>query len=228
MYVKLLERGIDGVMLDLARGMEAFWAVVRERWGELWDALRVEGEGLGRDDVSHASHIHSNSYDITGRRRSGSTNDIPTGPIIRKPFDESLRSDKSGKSGKSLRNSPATGTGRGIEDVPPIPSVLQPPSQSRSSVSHPRLKPARMKSLPGPIFSNIPFGLDPPTKPKREDNDRDRGRGSQRRPSLKSKFKDAFRPSQHRRRNSHSHMLMFNVRRSASAPAQQKHFGSPQ
>ncbi|KAG0698907.1 hypothetical protein DFH29DRAFT_877688 [Suillus ampliporus] len=49
-YVRLLERGIDGVVLDLARGMEAFWGVVKELWGELWDALRVEGEGLGRDE----------------------------------------------------------------------------------------------------------------------------------------------------------------------------------
>ncbi|KAG1767471.1 hypothetical protein EV702DRAFT_980049 [Suillus placidus] len=267
-YVKLLERGIDGVVLDLAKGMEAFWGVVRERWGELWDALRVEGEGLGAEgetvrvwherwgDVlgvlgslavvnpprkmerlrpprsyqnssdhrssqsssssfnpaSRSSHSHSNSYDITGRRRSGSTNNIPTGPIIRKPSDESLRSGKSGRSGKSYRNNPGPGTsnGRGIEDVPPMPSALQPPSQSRSGVSPPRLKPTRMKSLPGPILSSIPFGLDPPPSPssfatfdeEQEDNDRDRGRGPQRRPSLKSKITDTFRPSHHRTRSS--------------------------
>lgn len=400
-YVKLLERGIDGVVLDLAQGMESFWRVVRERWGELWDALRVEGEGLGaegagatrdsmehadrpagggetvrvwrerwgdvlgvlgslavvnppkkmerlrsviqqyqipqhvqhrtsppqqgtksanlaavfgsldpqvsptrprqhqhqhqgsydarcapkesyegrsrRDDTKHArekeydarhssgsgsydtlyrlhdprssqnsydprhspssyeprgsqnsydyrssqsssssfntasrtSHSHSNSYDNTGRRRSGSTNNIPTGPILRKPSDESLRS---GKSGKSYKNNlgPGTNTGRGTEDVPPMPSALQPPSQSRSGVSPPRLKPTRMKSLPGPMLSSIPFGLDAPPSPssfatfdeEQEDNDRDRGRGSQRRPSLKSKITDTFRPSHHRTRSS--------------------------
>ncbi|KAG2339561.1 hypothetical protein BDR05DRAFT_613284 [Suillus weaverae] len=399
-YVKLLERGIDGVVLDLAKGMEAFWGVVRERWGELWDALRVEGEGLGAEGVgatrgsmehtdrpagggetvrvwherwgdvlgvlgslavvnpprkmerlrpvipqyqipqhvqhrtspqqgaksanlaavlgaldpqvsptrprqqhqgsydtryaakesyegrsrrdetkyarekeydarhssgsgsydtlyrvhdprssqnsydprnsqgsyeprssqnssdhrssqsssssfnpaSRSSHSHSNSYDITGRRRSGSTNNIPTGPIIRKPSDESLRSGKSGKSGKSCRNNPGPGTsnGRGIEDVPPMPSALQPPSQSRSGISPPRLKPTRMKSLPGPMLSSIPFGLDPPPSPssfatfdeEQEGNDRDRGRGPQRRPSLKSKITDTFRPSHHRTRSS--------------------------
>ncbi|KAG2032623.1 hypothetical protein BDR03DRAFT_985590 [Suillus americanus] len=400
-YVKLLERGIDGVVLELARGMEAFWGVVRERWGELWDALRVEGEGLGdegagatRDSTEHAdrpagggetvrvwrerwgdvlgvlgslavvnppkkmerlrpvipqyqipqhvqhrtsppqgaksanlaavlgpldtqvsptrprqqqhqhqgsydaryaakesyegrsrrdetkytrekeydarhssgsgsydipyrlndprssqnsydprnsqssyesrnpqnsydhwssqsssssfnaasrtSHSHSNSYDITGRRRSGSTNNIPTGPILRKPSDESLRSGKSGKSGKSYKNNPGTSTGRGIEDVPPMPSAQQAPSQSRSGASPPRLKPTRMKSLPGPILSNIPFVLDPPPSPssfatfdeEQEDNDRDRGRVSQRRPSLKSKITDTLRPSHHRTRSS--------------------------
>jgi hypothetical protein len=400
-YVKLLERGIDGVVLDLARGMEAFWGVVRERWGELWDALRVEGEGLGEEstgvtrngmeradrpagggetvrvwrerwgdvlgvlgslavvnppkklerlrpvipqyqipqhvqhrtsppqgaksanlvavvgpldsqvsptrprqqqhqhqgsydaryaakesyegrsrrdetkytrekeyDARHSSgsgsydvpyrlndprssqnsydprnsqssyesrspqnsydHCssqslsssfntssrtsHSNSYDMPGRRRSGSTNNIPTGPILRKPSDESLHSGKSGKSGKSYKNnsSPGTSTGRGVEDVPPMPPALQPPSRSRNSVSPARLKPTRMKSLPGPILSNIPFVLDPPPSPssfatfdeEREDNDRDRGRGSQRRPSLKSKITDTLRPSHHRTRSS--------------------------
>lgn len=399
-YVKLLERGIDGVVLDLARAMEAFWVVVRERWGELWDALRVEGEGLGdegastsnsmqhpdrpagggetvrvwrerwddvlgvlrsltvvnpprkmerlrpvvpqcqipqnvqhrtspqqgvkstnlaavlgsldpqvsptrprqqqhqhqgsydaryvakesyetrsrRDEMKYArekeydarhssgsgsydplyrlndprssqnsneprnsqssyeprssqssydhcssqslsssfnpalrtSCSHPNSHDNTGRRRSGSTNNIPTGPILRKPSDESLRSGKSGKSGKSYQNIPSPGmsAGKGIEDVPPIPSALQSPS--RSGISPPRLKPTRMKSLPGPILSNIPFVLDPPPSPssfatfdeEQEDNDRDRGRRSQRRPSLKSKITDTFRPSHHRTRSS--------------------------
>ncbi|KAG2136833.1 hypothetical protein BD769DRAFT_1352221 [Suillus cothurnatus] len=292
-YVKLLERGIDGVVLDLARGMEAFWGVVRERWGELWDALRVEGEGLGEESTGvtrnsmeradrpagggetvrvwrerwgdvlgvlgslavvnppknsqnsydprnsqssyesrspqnsydHCSSqslsssfntpsrtSHSNSYDMPGRRRSGSTNNIPTGPILRKPSDESLHSGKSGKSGKSYKNnsSPGTSTGRGVDDVPPMPPALQPPSRSRNSVSPARLKPTRMKSLPGPILSNIPFVLDPPPSPssfatfdeEREDNDRDRGRGSQRRPSLKSKITDTLRPSHHRTRSS--------------------------
>ncbi|KAG2158566.1 uncharacterized protein EDB93DRAFT_1076408 [Suillus bovinus] len=267
-YVKLLERGIDGVVLDLAKAMEAFWRVVMERWGELWDALQVEGEHADRpagggetvrvwrerwgdvlgvlgslaivnppkkmerlrpprssqnsydhrssqssssfNPASRASHSHPNSHDITGRRRSGSTNNIPTGPIIRKPSDESLRSGKSGKSGKSYKNIPSPGAsiGRGIEDVPPMPSAPQLPSQS--SVSPPRLKPTRMKSLPGPILSNIPFGLDPPPSPssfatfdeEQEDNDRDRGRGQQRRPSLKSKITDTFRPSHHRTRSS--------------------------
>ncbi|KAG1738186.1 hypothetical protein EDB19DRAFT_1636451 [Suillus lakei] len=283
-YVKLLERGIDGAVLDLARGMEAFWGVVRERWGELWDALRVEGEGLGRVDgetirVWHErwgdvlgvlgslvvanpprkierprpvmpqyqsqhrtspqqgaklanlaatlgpldpqvsptrprqhQHHHQGSYDARYVAKDGSTNNIPTGPILRKPSDESLRSGKSGKSGKLYRNSPGPGmnTGRGIEDVPPMPSAPQSPSQSRSGVSPPRLKPTRMKSLPGPMLSNIPFRLDPPPSPssfatfdeEQEDNDRDRGRGPQRRPSLKSKITDTFRPSHHRRRSS--------------------------
>ncbi|KAG1812292.1 hypothetical protein EV424DRAFT_1327128 [Suillus variegatus] len=274
-YVKLLERGIDGVVLDLARAMEAFWRVVMERWGELWDALQVEGEDnmehadrpagggetvrvwrerwgdvlgvLGSlaivnpprkmerlrpprssqnsydhrssqsssssfNPASRVSHSHPNSYDITGRRRSGSTNNIPTGPIVRKLSDESLRSGKSGKSGKSYKSnlSPGANTWRMIEDVPPMPSALQLPSQSRSGVSPPRLKPTRMKSLPGPIISNIPFGLDPPPSPssfatfdeEQEDNDRDRGRVQQRRPSLKSKITDTFRPSHHRTRSS--------------------------
>ncbi|KAG1788350.1 uncharacterized protein HD556DRAFT_1245291 [Suillus plorans] len=276
-YVKLLERGIDGVVLDLARAMDAFWRVVMERWGELWDALQVEGEDnmehadrpagggetvrvwrerwgdvlgvLGSlaivnpprkmerlrsyeprssqnsydhrssqsssssfNPASRASHSHPNSYDITGRRRSGSTNNIPTGPIVRKLSDESLRSGKSGKSGKSYKSnlSPGANTWRMVEDVPPMPSALQLPSQSRSGVSPPRLKPTRMKSLPGPIISNIPFGLDPPPSPssfatfdeEQEDNDRDRGRVQQRRPSLKSKITDTFRPSHHRTRSS--------------------------
>ncbi|KAG2098447.1 uncharacterized protein F5147DRAFT_583138 [Suillus discolor] len=274
-YVKLLERGIDGVVLDLARAMDAFWRVVMERWGELWDALQVEGEDnmehadrpagggetvrvwrerwgdvlgvLGSlaivnpprkmerlrpprsfqnsydhrssqsssssfNPASRASHSHPNSYDITGRRRSGSTNNIPTGPIARKLSDESLRSGKSGKSGKSYKSNlgPGANIWRGIEDVPPMPSALQLPSQFRSGVSPPRLKPTRMKSLPGPIISNIPFGLDPPPSPssfatfdeEQEDNDRDRGRVQQRRPSLKSKITDTFRPSHHRTRSS--------------------------
>lgn len=162
--------------------------------------------------ASRTSHSHPNSYDNTGRRRSGSTNNIPTGPILRKPSDESLRSGKSGKSCKSYQNIPSPGmsAGRGIEDVPPMPSAIQSPSQSRKGISPPRLKPTRMKSLPGPILSNIPFVLDPPPSPssfatfdeEQEDNDRDRGRRSQRRPSLKSKITDTFRPSHHRTRSS--------------------------
>ncbi|KAG2067922.1 hypothetical protein BDR04DRAFT_1104346, partial [Suillus decipiens] len=145
---------------------------------------------------------HPNSHDNTGRRRSGSTNNIPTGPILRKPSDESLRSGKSGKSGESYQNIPSPGmsAGKGIEDVPPIPSALQSPS--RSGISPPRLKPTRMKSLPGPILSNIPFVLDPIQSPssfatfdeEQEDNDRDQGYRLQRRLSLKSKITDTFRP----------------------------------
>ncbi|KIK37374.1 hypothetical protein CY34DRAFT_15742 [Suillus luteus UH-Slu-Lm8-n1] len=85
--------------------------------------------------ASRTPHSNPNSYDNTGRRRSGSTNNIPTGPILRKPSDESLRSGKSGKSYKN-NSGPA---GRGMEDVPPMPSAPQPQSQSHSGVSPPRL-----------------------------------------------------------------------------------------
>lgn len=382
-YVRLLERGVDGVVLDLGRVMEAFWAVVRERWAELWDALRVEGEGLGRTDstgvqkdgvnpedyakgvggpgnggetirvwrerwsgvlgvlgtlvvvnapkkierpprpvnlpyqtAQHGQHRHTSqqvakaanvtsalasldsqisptrtrqqrhqhqssydarydgrpkeyrrddakygrereydvrhsqgsqssydfrssqgsydprsspnffdprssqsstsscipasrtSYDSTGRRRSGSTNNIPTGPIVRKPSDESLRSGKSGKSGTSYRNSPARGMG--IEDVPPVPSAPQPRSQSRNGVSPPRLKPARMKSMPGPMLNTTASGIDLPPSPssfatfdeEEEEREREREKERGRRPSLKSKITDSLRPSYHRRRSS--------------------------
>lgn len=370
-YVRLLERGVGGVVLDLGKVMEAFWGVVRERWAELWDALKVEGEGLGNsgsagvsnDDVdrednakgvggpgsggetvrvwrerwsgvlgvlgtlavvnpprkierlhpvnsnsytaqhgqyrptpqqvakaanmavaspdSQASptrtrqqrHQHHTSYDaryetrpkeykrdeakygrereydvrysqdsqhsydfgssqssydprsspnifdprssqssassynaasrpshnVSGRRRSGSTNNIPTGPIIRKPSDESLRS---GKSGTSYRN----GAGRGIEDVPPLPSAPRPRSQSRNGVSPPRLKPARMKSMPGPMLGSMPLGTDLPPSPLSfvtfDEMEEEREKDRERRPSLKSKIADSFRPSHHRRRSS--------------------------
>ncbi|KAG0691670.1 hypothetical protein DFH29DRAFT_1010496 [Suillus ampliporus] len=79
---------------------------------------------LPHNPVSRPSHSHADSYDISGRRRSGRTNNIPVGPILRKPSDEFLRSGKSGKSGKPYRNSPGTRPGRGIENVPPVPSSL--------------------------------------------------------------------------------------------------------
>ncbi|OJA17335.1 hypothetical protein AZE42_05918 [Rhizopogon vesiculosus] len=374
MYVKLLERGVDGVVLDLGRVMEAFWGVVRERWAELWDALKVEGEGLGRaestgvpkngvDDEDYAKgvggpgnggetvrvwrerwgdvlgvlgtlvvvnppkkverlrpvnphyhtaphgqyrptpqqvakganvtialasldsqisptrtkqqqHQHQSSYDAryegrpteyrrdeakygreydvrhsqgsqnsydfrssqgsydsrsspnfydprssqsssssynpatrasyeaSGRRRSGSTNNIPTGPIVRKPSDESLRSGKSGKSGTSYRNSP----GRGVEDVPPVPSLQLRAPQSRNGASPQRLKPARMKSMPGPMLGTTPSGTDLPPSPSSlltyDEEEEERGKDRGRRPSLKNKITDSFRPSYHRRRSS--------------------------
>ena len=367
-YVRLLERGVDGVVLDLGRVLEAFWGVLRERWAELWDALKVEGEGLGRaesaglpkDGVDHDDHVkgvdgpgsggetvrvwrerwsgvlgvlgtltivnaprkierpramnyptqsrhapqqvakaanvaasldsqslpsrtkqqrhqhHSSydaryearskeykrddakygrerdndarysqgsqnsydfrssqgswdsrgspnfydprssqsstssyntatrTYDVPGRRRSGSTNNIPTGPIIRKPSNESLRSGTSGKSATSYRNSPVGN--RGFEDVPPLPSVLPPRSQSCNGASPPRLKPARMKSISGPMLGSIPPAIDVPPSPSslitfdEEDEEWDKDRGRQ--PSLKSKIADSFRQSHHRRRSS--------------------------
>lgn len=387
-YARLLEKGVDGVVLDLGRVMEAFWGVVRERWAELWDALRVEGEGLGRDesvgarmpkdgvgdgdyakgvggpgsgssgetirvwrerwngvlgelgalvvvnppkkterlrtvtsphyqmavpqqgqgqyrpsaqqaakaanmtaaiasldsqisptrtkqqrhqhqtsydarydgrpkeysrkdevkygrereyDVRHSQGSQSSydfrssydprgspnsfdprssqsstssynpasrtSYDAPGRRRSGSTNNIPTTPIVRKSSNESLRSGKSGKSGISYRNSPV----RGMEDAPPMPSSLQPRSPSRNGGSPPRLKPpagpTRMKSMPGPLtLVSAPSAIELPPSPSSlmtfDEEEEDRGRVAQRRPSLKSKITDSFRPSHQRRRSS--------------------------
>ncbi|KAG0694445.1 hypothetical protein DFH29DRAFT_1072909 [Suillus ampliporus] len=143
---------------------------------------RTSQSSSSYNPASRPSHSRSNSYDISGRRRSGSTNNIPVGPILRKPSDESLRSGKSGKSGKSYMNSPGPGPGRGIEDVPPVPSSLQLPPQSRNGVSPPRLKPTQMKSLPMLTINSIPFGIDPPPSP-----------------SSKSKIADTLRPSHHRR-----------------------------
>ncbi|KAG0693942.1 hypothetical protein DFH29DRAFT_1037474 [Suillus ampliporus] len=148
---------------------------------------------LPHNPASRPSHSHADSYDISGRRHSGRMNNIPVGPILRKPSDESLRSGKSGKSGKPYRNSPGPRPGRGIENVPPVPSSLELPPQSRDGVTPPQLKPTRMNSLPGPISSSIPFGTDPPPSPssfstfnkEQEEIDRDCGHGSQRRPNLK-------------------------------------------
>jgi len=43
-YLRLLHRGFDGFVLRLAEIQMRFWGHVRERWGVLWEMLRVEGE----------------------------------------------------------------------------------------------------------------------------------------------------------------------------------------
>ena len=43
-YLRLLHRGFDGFVVRLAEIQTGFWGHVRERWGVLWEMLRVEGE----------------------------------------------------------------------------------------------------------------------------------------------------------------------------------------
>ena len=43
-YLRLLHRGFDGFVIRLAEIQTKFWGHVRERWGVLWEMLRVEGE----------------------------------------------------------------------------------------------------------------------------------------------------------------------------------------
>ena len=44
LYLKLLDKGIATAILQLASWQTSYWADVRDRWGGLWDALRVDGE----------------------------------------------------------------------------------------------------------------------------------------------------------------------------------------
>ena len=43
-YLRLLHRGFEGFVIRLAEIQTRFWGHVRERWGVLWEMLRVEGE----------------------------------------------------------------------------------------------------------------------------------------------------------------------------------------
>ena len=43
-YLRLLHHGFDGFVVRLAEIQTRFWGHVRERWGALWEMLRVEGE----------------------------------------------------------------------------------------------------------------------------------------------------------------------------------------
>ncbi|KAG6853668.1 hypothetical protein C0991_002466 [Blastosporella zonata] len=43
-YLALLHRGLAGFVLRLAQIQATFWGDVRDKWAELWDMLRVEGE----------------------------------------------------------------------------------------------------------------------------------------------------------------------------------------
>jgi hypothetical protein len=43
-YIKLLDRGIASSLIQLANWQTSYWADVHDRWGSLWDALRVDGE----------------------------------------------------------------------------------------------------------------------------------------------------------------------------------------
>ena len=43
-YLRLLHRGFEGFVIRLAEIQTKFWGHVRERWGVLWEMLRVEGE----------------------------------------------------------------------------------------------------------------------------------------------------------------------------------------
>jgi len=43
-YLKLLDKGIATAIMELAQWQTSYWADVHDRWGGLWDALRVDGE----------------------------------------------------------------------------------------------------------------------------------------------------------------------------------------
>lgn len=46
-YLELLHRGVVACITQFAGWQSEFWYAVREKWGELWDALKVEGEMQG-------------------------------------------------------------------------------------------------------------------------------------------------------------------------------------
>ncbi|KAI0090798.1 hypothetical protein BDY19DRAFT_984428 [Irpex rosettiformis] len=46
-YLKLLHRGIVAAIMQFAAWQTEFWFAIREKWSELWDALKVEGEMQG-------------------------------------------------------------------------------------------------------------------------------------------------------------------------------------
>ena len=51
-YLRLLHRGFDGFVIRLAEIQTEFWGHVRERWGDLWKMVRVEGElNAGREET---------------------------------------------------------------------------------------------------------------------------------------------------------------------------------
>ncbi|KAH7921646.1 hypothetical protein BV22DRAFT_1018978 [Leucogyrophana mollusca] len=168
----------------------------------------------------HHHHSHS-STDMGGRRRSGSN---AQGGVARKTSCESLRSGKStksSKSGKSNRNSrPEEFL---YELAPPLPTPTSrssrqeeylydaaPPMPTPSPKAKP--KPSRIKSMPAvtPVRTSTSSSSSQilrdqdafPPSPLSFDPDDNRGRLPARRPSLKSKITEPFRPSHHRRRSS--------------------------
>jgi dynamin-binding protein len=46
-YLELLHRGIVAAIMQFAAWQAEFWEAVRDKWAELWDALKVEGEMQG-------------------------------------------------------------------------------------------------------------------------------------------------------------------------------------
>ncbi|KAH7912737.1 hypothetical protein BJ138DRAFT_1100071 [Hygrophoropsis aurantiaca] len=170
---------------------------------------------------NHKHHHHAqNSIDMGGRRRSGSNSG---GGMVRKTSCESLRSGKSNKStksGKSSRNSRPEE--QFFEPAPPLPTPTTKSSRKEEyicEVAAPmptptfKPKPSRIKSMPvvAPLRtstsssssqmrrdSEVPY----PPSPLSYEVDDNRGRLAARRPSLKSKLTEPFRPSHHRRRSS--------------------------
>ncbi|KAG1726883.1 Rho family DH domain-containing guanine nucleotide exchange factor [Suillus paluster] len=143
-YVRLLERGINGVVLDLARVMEAFWEVVGERWGELWDAL-VDGEDLGgaedagvsRDVMGHVDRPGSRGETVrVWRERWGDVLGV-LGTLAVINFPRKIQQPRAVNSQhyvvqhgqQHYRTSPqhTPGPGRGAEGVPPVSSALHSP-----------------------------------------------------------------------------------------------------
>lgn len=176
------------------------------------DPGRVSNQQASPTHSSHAkrhSHQHHSSTDTipSNRRRSGSASINPQ--IQRRSSDESLRSGKSAKStGKSSRNSRT-------EEEPPVPRLKPNFSQTNGGGSNgpPRTKSesavSPLQTMPSQSsqvfvdFENFyppsPLTLD--VFDAEELDSEYRGR-TQRRPSLKSKLTDTFRPVHHRRRSS--------------------------
>ncbi|KAI0343603.1 hypothetical protein BDW22DRAFT_1316527, partial [Trametopsis cervina] len=46
-YLELLHRGIVAAIMQFSKWQTEFWFAIRDKWSELWDALKVEGEMQG-------------------------------------------------------------------------------------------------------------------------------------------------------------------------------------
>ncbi|KAG5635652.1 hypothetical protein H0H81_010522 [Sphagnurus paluster] len=76
-YLTLFHKGLAALVVRLTRIQTAFWNATRERWAELWEMLRVEGEmNAGHEETLTVWHMRWSNIDqklatlnITQRRK---------------------------------------------------------------------------------------------------------------------------------------------------------------
>ncbi|KAL0569149.1 Rho guanine nucleotide exchange factor [Marasmius crinis-equi] len=121
-YLGLLEKGLEGALRRVTEIQTRYWMDVRDRWGELWEILRVEGEmNAGCEETVRVwrkkwgdvdegvrrlgivSSVVSRVYERERREREQTPVSVPV-PISEQWMQSQTQKDKKGKNDKKEKD----------------------------------------------------------------------------------------------------------------------------